>query len=109
MQLVHYMKAKLFKLVIDGTQERYSEGADPRQHVARIYLCARSYREMAALVVERLPNEKLNATLIAVNGTRGWPSIMRWVKPQVGVWVSNRRDAIIVHQVMADGSRVEID
>jgi hypothetical protein len=109
MKLANYMRRKLLQLVIDGTLERYGEGVNAKAHVAKIFVCARSYREMAALIAERLPDQKLNATLIVINGHRGWPPAMRWVKPKIGVWVSGRADALIVYEVLADGQRIEVD
>lgn len=103
------MKRKLIRLVVDGTRERYGEGVDQRTHVEQIYLCAHSYRDMAEMIKQRLPDEKHNATTIAINGVKVWPSAMRWVKPQVGVWVSARRNPITIFQVMNDGTRIEID
>lgn len=96
-------------LAVDGTCERYGEGVDPKDHVAEIYLCARSYREMAALLRERLPNEKHTATTLAINGSRGWPKAMQWVKPQLGVWVASRKNPIIVYRVLASRKRIEVD
>ena len=109
MSYLTYMKTRLIQFVIDGTQERYAEGVDPKQHVARIYLCASSYREMALLISERLPDERLNATLITINGTSGWPAKMRWVTPEVGVWITNQPNAITIYKVLPDGSKVEVD
>jgi hypothetical protein len=109
MKLANYMRRKLLQLMIDGTLERYGEGVDARTHVAKIFVCARSYREMAALISERLPDQKVNATLIVINGQRGWPQTMRWVKPKIGVWVSGRCDALLVYEVLSDGQRIEVD
>jgi hypothetical protein len=109
MKYLQKMKAKLILFVVEGTRERYAEGQDPKQHVAEIYFCARSYREMAAMLRERLPEEKHNAATIAINGSKGWPSAMRWLKPQVGVWVAARKNPITVYQVLPDGTRVEVE
>ncbi len=103
------MKVKFIRLVIDGTRERYGEDVDPKTHIEQIYLCARSYRDMAEMIKQRLPEENRSAAVIAINGVKSWPSSMRWIKPQVGVWVAARRNPITVFQVMSDGTRIEID
>jgi hypothetical protein len=103
------MKAKLILFAVEGTRERYGDGVDPKHHVAEIYLCARSYREMAALLRQRLPEETHTATTIAATGVKGWPSAMRWVKPQLGVWVASRKNPIVVYRVLANHKRVEVD
>lgn len=95
---------------IPGAVDHYGPHDVPnKDYLAEIYVCGHDLREMAALIARHLPaHAKIKACDFGRNGTRGWPSNMKWVSPTPGVWCAKHHHSVMVYA--ADhGTLTEID
>lgn len=93
---------------IQGTQPRYLPGDAPNpDYLSEIYVCAPTSREMLNLIRRHLPKEELTIVEV-VQSAKGWPSNMKWVAPEPGVWGSKYRNGASVFRFEA-GVKTELD
>ena len=103
------MHTRLICYTLNGTLPTYGDHLTRNpDHVARIYVCGESLRDMTNLIKQHLPAEEITPPYVANPREKGWPSQMRNIKRERGVWVAKAAGSIVIHK--ADkGTLTEIE
>jgi hypothetical protein len=76
--------------------------------MAKVYVCARTLRDMLALIHKHMPEETISHCDVTLFAEKSWPPHMRWLKGRPGVWASRSVGGCRVYQ-MIDGTSTETD